>query len=121
MFSPAKMMAILLYMDDVVFMTPKTMIPAEAAVEKQFECRSCQFVPTDFKRADVIQERDDISLSYMAYVDTEGKASKPPAALNKLEFHRAQSDDKFSQYYTATGLPACIVIGTSPTSTCQPV
>lgn len=83
-----KMMKILLCTDDTLVVRPESTLPAEAAIGKQVEYRSCQFVPTDFKGVDVIQEGDDLVMSQIAYINTERKVSNPPVAFTKSELHR---------------------------------
>lgn len=82
LFSPTKMMAILLCTDETLVAIPQSMLPVESAIEKRFKCRTRRLFLTDFKGVYVIQDGVDILLSQIAYMNTKRKAKELPNAQN---------------------------------------
>lgn len=77
-FSPTKMLSILLCTDDTLVITPESMLTAKAVIEKRLECLARQFLPMYFKGVGVIQDGLDILLSQIAYMNTKDKTQEPP-------------------------------------------
>lgn len=92
LFSPTRMMEILLSKDDTLVAISESLLPAEEAIGKRFECRERVFLPSDFKGVDVLRDGDDIVLSQMAYLYMKGKYTAVLQPATKLELHRALTD-----------------------------
>lgn len=118
LFSPTNMIAVLLCNDDTLVAIHESLLPSEAAIENRFECREHQFLPSDFKGLDVIQESSDIVSSQMGYLETKGNSITPKKPTAKLDHHRELLHEKLTKQCTADGRLAWLGTGTSPTSSC---
>lgn len=120
LFSPTKLIAVLLCTDDTLIAMSESYVQSEAAIEKRFECRERQFLPTDFKGVDVLKEGSNLVMSQMAYIDTKNKDSDNVSAktVTKPDLHRKLNDGEVTQHRTATGRLAWVATGTSPTYAC---
>lgn len=72
-------------------------------MEGDFECQDPQFIPSKFKGVDVIQERPNIVLSQLAYLDTKGKTKQSGTSTTKLDLHRELTDNEAGKLRIAAG------------------
>lgn len=65
LFSPTRIIAILLCTDDMPIALSESPLTTESAIEKRFTCRVLKFLGVEFKGLDILHDGQDILLSQM--------------------------------------------------------
>lgn len=98
MFSAAKKLLILLFMNETLVTIPGPVLPVEAEAKKCFECRMCQLLHLNSEEADMLAARNDIMMFQLTCRGSKGKDNKFLTSLKKPQSHRKRSHEKSVNY-----------------------